>query len=125
MKALDLSYNSIAYVHIGTLKNFAKTLEKLNLEENVFHTLPDVLRDLHGLTHLNMNGNKLNRYVEPHNSKNPTISLNENITQGFCSTLMELLLAYNQLTEIPSKVRLFLLIACFLGSKWDAQIATS
>ncbi|PAV59607.1 hypothetical protein WR25_05208 [Diploscapter pachys] len=90
LSSLDLSYNSIAYILHGTFKNFAKSLVRLNLEENVIHTLPDAFRDLRNLTYLNLNGNKL------HN-------LDPEILQGFKKTLTELFIAYNHLKEIPYK----------------------
>ncbi|CAI4226387.1 unnamed protein product [Auanema sp. JU1783] len=89
IRNLDLSYNQIAYIPHGTFKNFAKNMEKLNLEENIIHTLPDALRDLHSLSHLNLNGNKLNK-------------LDPNSLHGVKKTITELLLAYNQLKEIPT-----------------------
>ncbi|ETN75414.1 leucine Rich repeat-containing domain protein [Necator americanus] len=91
IKALDLSYNSIAFIARGTLKNLAKNLEKLNLEENIFHTLPDALMDLRNLTHLNLNGNKLTK-------------LNEEAVEGLRDALVELSLAYNRLKMVPTNL---------------------
>ncbi|KAE9415552.1 hypothetical protein Angca_002700, partial [Angiostrongylus cantonensis] len=88
IKALDLSYNSIAYIERGTFKNLAKNLERLNLEGNIFHALPEALGDLWNLTHLNLNGNKLTR-------------LDNKILDGLKNGLLELSLAYNRLKIVP------------------------
>ncbi|VDL77506.1 unnamed protein product [Nippostrongylus brasiliensis] len=89
VKALDLSYNSLAYIARGTFKNLAKNLERINLEENIFHALPMALSDLRNLTHLNMNGNKLTR-------------LDEEALRGMKEVLVDLSLAYNRLKAVPT-----------------------
>ncbi|KAK5971924.1 hypothetical protein GCK32_015935 [Trichostrongylus colubriformis] len=61
IKVLDLSFNTLAYIARGTFKNLAKNLERLNIEENIFHAVPAALGDLRNLTHLSMNGNKLTK----------------------------------------------------------------
>uniref|UniRef100_A0A8R1DVD3 Chaoptin n=1 Tax=Caenorhabditis japonica TaxID=281687 RepID=A0A8R1DVD3_CAEJA len=91
MQSLDLSYNRIAYLPRGVLKNFAKTLKKLKLAENIVHATPEALRDLRNLTHLNLNGNKLNR-------------IDEEVLRGCKDTLMEFLIANNHLEQIPHGV---------------------
>ncbi|VDM62386.1 unnamed protein product [Angiostrongylus costaricensis] len=91
IKALDLSYNSIAYIERGTFKNLAKNLERLNLEGNIFHALPEALGDLWNLTHLNLNGNKLTR-------------LDNKILDGLKNELVELSLAYNRLKIVSLDV---------------------
>ncbi|KIH48682.1 leucine Rich repeat-containing domain protein, partial [Ancylostoma duodenale] len=91
IKTLDLSYNSIAFIARGTLKNLAKNLERLNLEENIFHALPEALIDLRNLTHLNLNGNKLTK-------------LNEEMVEGLKDALIELSLAYNRLKMVPTNI---------------------
>ncbi|EYC34364.1 hypothetical protein Y032_0001g38 [Ancylostoma ceylanicum] len=91
IKTLDLSYNLIAFIARGTLKNLAKNLERLNLEENIFHALPEALVDLRNLTHLNLNGNKLTK-------------LNEEMIEGLKDALVELSLAYNRLKMVPTNI---------------------
>lgn len=63
MNELDLSYNSIVHIPIKTFEYQAKSLKKLNLEENDLHTLPSALRILYALQVLNMNSNKLAEYI--------------------------------------------------------------
>ncbi|CAB3405041.1 unnamed protein product [Caenorhabditis bovis] len=91
MQSLDLSYNRIAYLPRGMLKNFAKTMKKLNIAENLIHTTPEALRDLRNLTHINLNGNKLSR-------------IDGQMLRGCRETLVELLLANNHMEHIPSGV---------------------
>lgn len=91
MQSLDMSYNRIAYLPRGMLKNFAKTLKKLNLAENTVHATPEALRDLRNLTHLNLNGNKLNR-------------IDGDVLRGCKDTLVELLISNNHLEQIPNGV---------------------
>ncbi|XGW09434.1 hypothetical protein V3C99_011606, partial [Haemonchus contortus] len=89
VKALDLSYNSLAYIARGTFKNLAKNLERLNIEENIFHAVPAALSDLRNLTHLSMNGNKLTKVeAEPF--------------EGLKEVLVDLSLAYNRLKIVPT-----------------------
>lgn len=90
MVKLDMSYNRIAHLPRGMLKNFAKTLNHLNLEENVIHTTPDALKDLRNLISLNLNGNKLNK-------------LDDDMLAGSKGTIRELFLANNHLKSIPEK----------------------
>ncbi|CAD6199920.1 unnamed protein product [Caenorhabditis auriculariae] len=89
LKILDLSYNHVAHLPRGVLKNFAKTLTHLNLEENVIHAMPDGLRDLYNLTHVNLNGNKLNK-------------IDSGVLSGSKGSLTELLIANNHLRHIPN-----------------------
>ncbi|KAF1766321.1 hypothetical protein GCK72_006278 [Caenorhabditis remanei] len=91
MQSLDLSYNKIAYLPRGMLKNFAKTLKTLKLAENMVHATPEALRDLRNLTHLNLNGNKLNR-------------IDGDVLRGCKDTLVELFIANNYLEHIPHGV---------------------
>ncbi|PIC46380.1 hypothetical protein B9Z55_006090 [Caenorhabditis nigoni] len=91
MQSLDLSYNKIAYLPRGMLKNFAKTLKTLKLAENMVHATPEALRDLRNLTHLNLNGNKLNR-------------IDGDVLRGCKDTLVELFIANNYLENIPHGV---------------------
>ncbi|VDO68330.1 unnamed protein product [Heligmosomoides polygyrus] len=91
VKALDLSYNNLAYIARGTFKNLAKNLERLNLEENIFHVVPAALSDLRNLTHLNMNGNKLTR-------------LDEEALRGLKDVLVDLSVAYNRLKVVPTNI---------------------
>ncbi|CAJ0951102.1 unnamed protein product, partial [Mesorhabditis belari] len=91
IKELDLSYNRLAYIPDGVFVNLAKTINKLNLEENILHTLPKAMGELRELTHLNLCGNKLNKI--------------ENFAiLGSKRTLLELRLAYNHLREVPTDV---------------------
>ncbi|CAL2032446.1 unnamed protein product [Caenorhabditis brenneri] len=91
MQSLDLSFNKIAYLPRGMLKNFAKTLKTLKLAENMVHATPEALRDLRNLTHLNLNGNKLNR-------------IDGDVLRGCKETLVELFIANNFLEHIPHGV---------------------
>ncbi|CAI5441422.1 unnamed protein product [Caenorhabditis angaria] len=91
MNSLDLSYNRIAFLPRGMLKNFAKTLRKLNLAENTIHQTPEALRDLRNLTHLNLAGNKLTR-------------IDNDLLKGCRDTMVELLLSNNHLDHIPNSV---------------------
>ncbi|PIO59910.1 leucine Rich repeat-containing domain protein, partial [Teladorsagia circumcincta] len=90
VKTLDLSYNTLAYIARGTFKNLAKNLERLNIEENIFHAVPAALSDLRNLTHLSMNGNKLTK-------------VDEEPFAGLKERLIDLSLAYNRLKIIPTK----------------------
>lgn len=63
IQELDLSYNRLAYIPDGVFANLAKSIKKLNLEENIMHALPKAMGELRELTHLNLNGNKLNKWV--------------------------------------------------------------
>ncbi|KAK6035961.1 leucine Rich repeat-containing domain protein [Cooperia oncophora] len=82
VKTLDLSYNTLAYIARGTFKNLAKNLERLNLEENIFHAIPAALRSKNG-THL--------------------ANEREQIGPRLKEVLIDLSLAYNRLKIIPTK----------------------
>lgn len=58
---MDLSYNRIVNIPKNTFSRVAKSLKKLNLEENELHAVPMALKYLVSLEILNMNGNKLAR----------------------------------------------------------------
>uniref|UniRef100_A0A0M3IJQ0 Chaoptin n=1 Tax=Ascaris lumbricoides TaxID=6252 RepID=A0A0M3IJQ0_ASCLU len=91
LRQLDLSYNKIVHIPAGTFTNVAKSMQRLNLEENQLHTLPAALQQLRTLEYLNMNSNKL-------------ITLDNNTVNNLKPALAELLLAFNRLTEIPTQV---------------------
>ncbi|KJH45863.1 leucine Rich repeat-containing domain protein [Dictyocaulus viviparus] len=90
VKSLDLSHNTIAYMKRGMFKNLAKNLRQLNLEENIFHALPEALSDLQNLTHLNLNGNKITRLNDALEKTKPE--------------LLKLTLAYNRLKFFPPEL---------------------
>lgn len=56
---LDLCANAIQQLPENTFLRFAKTLRKINLEDNLFATMPTALRPLMSLEHLNLNHNRL------------------------------------------------------------------
>ncbi|VDM45294.1 unnamed protein product [Toxocara canis] len=91
LRQLDLSYNKIVHIPAGTFTNVAKSMQRLNLEENQLHTLPAALQQLRTLEYLNMNSNKL-------------ITLDNSTVNNLKPALAELLLAFNRLTEIPTQV---------------------
>ncbi|MCP9260122.1 Leucine Rich Repeat family protein [Dirofilaria immitis] len=91
MRQIDLSYNQIVHIPAGTFKNMAKSLKWMNIEENQLHQLPNALQPLRTLEILNLNGNKL------------TV-LDNNTINNLKPVLIELLLAFNRLTEIPTHV---------------------
>lgn len=85
MRQIDLSYNKIVHMAAGTLNNVAKSLRRLNLEENQFHTLPIALQALRSLEYLNMNGNKLTKSVRPHISELQLLQISFNNTNILCN----------------------------------------
>uniref|UniRef100_A0A915B1N2 Chaoptin n=2 Tax=Parascaris univalens TaxID=6257 RepID=A0A915B1N2_PARUN len=91
LRQLDLSYNKIVHIPAGTFTNVAKSMQRLNLEENQLHTLPAALQQLRTLEYLNLNSNKL-------------ITFDNNTVNNLKPALAELLLAFNRLTEIPTQV---------------------
>lgn len=61
LQELDLSYNQIVHIPKATFSTMAKTLKKLNLEENELHAVPMALKHLIALDTLNLNSNKLTK----------------------------------------------------------------
>lgn len=91
LEVLDLSSNRLTHFPQNAFVDVYSSLKKLNLEENLFHTLPAALKLLTNLEYLNLKSNKL------------TVLQND-VLRYYKNSLKELLLSYNLLTQIPTDV---------------------